>query len=53
MARAIGRAVERSVRAVPAPSWLFKKAAKMGGYTNDLLSNVSYYVDDHKGGEPL
>jgi NAD(P)H dehydrogenase (quinone) len=50
MAKAIGRAVGRSVRAVPTPTWMFMKTARMGGYAIDLLSNVRYYVDDHKRG---
>ena len=50
MAAAIGRAVGRSVRAVPTPAWLFMKAARMGGFPIDLLSGVRYYVEDHKRG---
>jgi NAD(P)H dehydrogenase (quinone) len=50
MAKAIGRAVGRSVRVVPTPTWLFMKAARMGGMPIDLMSNVRYYVDDHKLG---
>jgi NAD(P)H dehydrogenase (quinone) len=50
MAKAIGRAVGRSVRAVPTPTWLFMKTARMGGYPIDLMSNVRYYIDDHKRG---
>jgi hypothetical protein len=50
MAKAIGRAVGRSVRAVPTPAWMFMKAARMGGYPIDLLSNLRYYIDDHKRG---
>ena len=50
MAQAIGRAVGRSVRVVPTPTWLFMKAARMGGLAIDLMSNVRYYVDDHKRG---
>jgi hypothetical protein len=50
MAKAIGRAVERSVRVVPTPAWLFMKAARMGSYPIELLSNVRYYIDDHKRG---
>jgi NAD(P)H dehydrogenase (quinone) len=48
MAKAIGRAVRRSVRVVPTPTWLFMKAARMGGLPIDLMSNVRYYIDDHK-----
>ena len=50
MAKAIGRAVGRSVRVVPTPIWLFMKAARMGGLPVDQMSNVRYYVDDHKRG---
>jgi NAD(P)H dehydrogenase (quinone) len=50
MAQAIGRAVGRSVRVVPTPTWLFMKAARMAGMSIDLISNVRYYIDDHKRG---
>jgi NAD(P)H dehydrogenase (quinone) len=50
MANAIGRAVGRSVRAVPTPTWLFMKTARMGGLPIDLMSGVRYYIDDHKRG---
>src|SRR3984957_13360167 len=50
MAKAIGRAVGRSVRVVPTPTWLFMKAARMGGLPIDVLSGVRYYIDDHKRG---
>ena len=50
MAKAIGRAVGRSVRIVPTPTWLFMKAARMSGYPNDLLSGFRYYIVDHKRG---
>jgi NAD(P)H dehydrogenase (quinone) len=50
MAKAIGRAVGRSVRAVPTPTWLFMKTARMGGYPIDQLSGVRYYIEDHKCG---
>ena len=51
MAKAIGRAVERSVRVVPTPIWMFMKAARWGGgLPIELLSNVRYYIEDHKRG---
>jgi NAD(P)H dehydrogenase (quinone) len=50
MARAIGRAVSRSVRIVPTPTWLFMKTARMAGMPIELMSNVRYYIDDHKRG---
>jgi hypothetical protein len=50
MAKAIGRAVARSVRVVPTPTWLFMKAARMAGMSIDVMSNMRYYIDDHKRG---
>jgi NAD(P)H dehydrogenase (quinone) len=50
MAKAIGRAVGRSVRAVPTPTWLFMKTARMGGLPIDLINGVRYYIEDHKRG---
>jgi NAD(P)H dehydrogenase (quinone) len=50
MAKAIGRAVGRSVRVVPTPTWLFMKAARMGSMPIELMSNVRYYIEDHKRG---
>ncbi len=50
MAKAIGRAVGRSVRVVPTPTWLFMKAARMGGMPIGLMSNVRYYIEDHQRG---
>jgi len=50
MAKAISRAVGRSVRVVPTPTWLFIKAARMAGMSIDVMSNVRYYIDDHKRG---
>ncbi|HEY3835228.1 MAG TPA: NmrA family NAD(P)-binding protein [Bryobacteraceae bacterium] len=50
MAKAIGVAVGRSVRVVPTPTWVFMKSARMGGLPIDLLSNLRYYIDDHRRG---
>jgi uncharacterized protein YbjT (DUF2867 family) len=50
MANAIGRAVRRSVRAVPTPAWMFLKGARMLGIPSDILSGVRFYIDDHKRG---
>ena len=50
MAKAIGRAVGRSVRVVPTPTWLFMKGARMAGMSIDVMNNVRYYIDDHKRG---
>src|ERR1700730_7266828 len=50
MARAIGRAIGRSVRGMPTPSWLFMKSARMAGLPIDAMSNIRYYIEDHKQG---
>jgi len=50
MAEAIGRAVGRSVRVLPTPTWLFLKSARMAGLPIDLISGVRYYIDDHQHG---
>ena len=50
MAEAIGRAVGRSVRFVPTPTWLFMKAARMAGFPIDLFSGIRYYIDDYERG---
>ncbi len=50
MAKAIGRAVGRPVRVVPTPVWLFLKTARMAGMPIELMSNVRYYIEDHKRG---
>src|SRR5215472_3779312 len=50
MAKAIGRAVGRSVKFVPTPTWLFMKGARMSGYPIDLFSGIRYYIDDHERG---
>src|SRR5579863_7941660 len=50
MAKAIGRAVGRSVRVVPTPAWLFMKAARMAGMPIDVFSGIRYYIEDHKRG---
>jgi len=49
MAKAIGRAVGRSARVVPTPTWLFMKAAR-SAISVDVMSNLRYYIDDHKQG---
>ena len=43
MAKAIGRAIGRSVKAVPTPVWLFMKAARLFGMPIDTASNIRYY----------
>ena len=50
MAKAIGRAVGRSVRFLPTPIWLFMKGARMSGYPIDLFSGIRYYIEDHERG---
>lgn len=50
MAKAIGRAVGRSVRFIPTPTWLFMKGARMSGYPIDLFSGIRYYIEDHERG---
>jgi NAD(P)H dehydrogenase (quinone) len=50
MAKAIGRAVGRSVRFVPTRTWLFMKGARMSGYPIDLFSGIRYYIEDHERG---
>jgi uncharacterized protein YbjT (DUF2867 family) len=50
IAKAIGRAVGRSVKVLPTPVWLFMKGARAAGFPIDLMSNVRYYIEDHKRG---
>jgi NAD(P)H dehydrogenase (quinone) len=50
MAQAIGRAVGRSVRVMPTPPWLFMKSARIAGLRIDEMSNIRYYIEDHKQG---
>jgi len=50
MAKAIGRAVGRSVRFVPTPTWLFMKGARMSGFPIDLFSGIRYYIQDYERG---
>jgi len=46
MAKAIGRAVGRSVRVVPTPIWLFMKAARMAvGQTGPVVNIALGAVD--------
>ena len=50
IAIAMGRAVGRSVRVVPTPTWLFMKTARTAGMPIELMSNVRYFIEDHKRG---
>ena len=47
IAEAIGRAVGRKVRVVPAPVWMLMKTARLGGLPIELFANVRYYLEDH------
>lgn len=50
MAKAVGRAVGRSLKVVPIPTWLFMKGARMIDYPIDVLSGLRYYIEDHRRG---
>jgi NAD(P)H dehydrogenase (quinone) len=50
VANAIGRAIGRSVRVLPTPVWLFMKVARLAGIPLDVISNLRYYIDDHRLG---
>ncbi len=50
MAAAIGRAVGRSVRVVPAPAWMFMKTVWLAGLPIDLVAGIRYYIGDHQRG---
>jgi hypothetical protein len=50
MAEAISRAIGHRVRAVPVPAALFMKSARIAGVPIEILSNVRYYIEDHKQG---
>ncbi len=50
MAEAIGRAVGRSIKVMPTPTWLFMKSARILGLPIDAMSNIRYYIEDHKRG---
>ncbi len=50
VAAAIGRAIGRSVKVLPTPVWLFMKVARLAGIPLDVISNLRYYIDDHRLG---
>jgi len=50
MAAAIGRAVGRSVHALPMPLWMFMRAARLDGFSAAVLSEFPHYVEDHRQG---
>jgi NAD(P)H dehydrogenase (quinone) len=50
MTEILSRVLNRKVRRVELPWWLFLKAARRGKVGDFLVSNLRYYVDDHKQG---
>ena len=50
MAEILSRVLERNVRRVDLPWWLFLKAARRDNAGDYLLSGLRYYVEDHKQG---
>jgi uncharacterized protein YbjT (DUF2867 family) len=50
MAEILGRVLSRKVRRIDLPWWLFLKAARAGNVGAFLVSNLRYYVEDHKQG---
>ncbi|TPG40515.1 NAD-dependent epimerase/dehydratase family protein [Sphingomonas koreensis] len=50
MARILGRILNRRVRRFEMPMWLFLKAARMQGVSQDELSGFRYWVEDHRQG---
>lgn len=51
VANAIGRALGgRSIKVLPTPVWLFMKVARLAGIPLDVISNLRYYVEDHRLG---
>ena len=50
IAASLSRVLQRKVRAVPMPLWLFLKAARLQGVGPFDLSSLAYYVKDHKQG---
>lgn len=50
MANAIGRAVGRSVKVVPTPTWLFMKGMRLAGFPIDVIAGIRHYVEDHRRG---
>jgi uncharacterized protein YbjT (DUF2867 family) len=50
MAQAVGRAVGHKVRVLPTPPWLFMKAARLAGVSDDTLAGMRYYFEDHRKG---
>lgn len=50
VARVLTRVLGRNVAAVPMPSWLFLKAARMDGVGAFDATSLLYYFEDHKQG---
>jgi uncharacterized protein YbjT (DUF2867 family) len=50
VANAIGRALGKSVKLLPTPVWLFMKVARLAGIPLDVISNLRYYIEDHRLG---
>ena len=50
MAEILSRVLSRNVRRIDLPWWLFLKAARAANVGAFLLSNLHYYIEDHKQG---
>jgi NAD(P)H dehydrogenase (quinone) len=50
MAEILSRVLRRKVRRIDLPWWMFLKAARTGNVGAFLVSNLRYYVQDHKQG---
>jgi NAD(P)H dehydrogenase (quinone) len=50
MAGILSRVLDRSVRIVPTPLWLFMKTAYRRGYSLALLSCMHHYAEEHRRG---
>jgi len=50
MTEILARVLSRKVRRIDLPWWLFLKAARAGNVGAFLVSNLRYYVEDHKQG---
>jgi NAD(P)H dehydrogenase (quinone) len=50
MAEILSRALNRKVRRIDLPWWMFRKAARMQNAGAFLMSGLRYYVEDHKQG---
>jgi uncharacterized protein YbjT (DUF2867 family) len=50
MAEILSRVLSRTVRRIDLPWWMFLKAARGANIGEFLVSNLRYYVEDHKQG---